>query len=96
MWVTLPRSLAILEYFNYGRFGEIALGLDRQYQPTAVFAPGSAEAEALFESNLQSESRWMMVGVRRTPTRRCTQTVLSSIRTTRPAAATWLLMPPGC
>ncbi|MGB3686041.1 MAG: lamin tail domain-containing protein, partial [Ornithinimicrobium sp.] len=47
MRVTLAQSLAILEYFNYGRFGEIALGVDRQFQPTAVFEPGSAEATQL-------------------------------------------------
>ncbi|MGB5936958.1 MAG: ExeM/NucH family extracellular endonuclease, partial [Ornithinimicrobium sp.] len=47
MLVTLPQSLAILEYFNYGQFGEIALGVDRQFQPTAVFEPGSTEATQL-------------------------------------------------
>ncbi|WP_228386993.1 ExeM/NucH family extracellular endonuclease [Ornithinicoccus halotolerans] len=51
MRVTLPQDLAILEYFNFGRYGEIALGTDRQFQPTAVHAPGSAEAEALAEAN---------------------------------------------
>ncbi|MGC1207396.1 MAG: ExeM/NucH family extracellular endonuclease [Ornithinimicrobium sp.] len=51
MYVTLPDSLAILEYFNYGRFGEIALGTDRQYQPTAVFEPGSAEAADVLARN---------------------------------------------
>lgn len=54
MYVTLPQSLAILEYFNYGRFGEIALGTDRQFQPTAVFEPGSADAEALVQANALS------------------------------------------
>lgn len=47
MYVTLPESLAILEYFNFGRYGEIALGTDRQYQPTATYAPGSDAAEQL-------------------------------------------------
>ena len=52
MYVTFPQDLVILEYFNYGRFGEIALGTERQFQPTAVFEPGSAEAEALLAENL--------------------------------------------
>lgn len=51
MYVNFSDSLAILEYFDYGRFGEIALGTQRQYQPTAVFAPGSPQAEALLASN---------------------------------------------
>ncbi len=54
MYVTLPQSLAILEYFNYGRFGEIALGTERQYQPTAVFEPGSAAAQELAVTNAAS------------------------------------------
>ncbi|GAA1151586.1 ExeM/NucH family extracellular endonuclease [Ornithinicoccus hortensis] len=52
MYVTFPQDLAILEYFNYGRFGEIAIGTDRQYQPTATYEPGSPEAVALAEANL--------------------------------------------
>ncbi|WP_109472987.1 ExeM/NucH family extracellular endonuclease [Ornithinimicrobium cavernae] len=52
MRVTFPQDLTILEYFNYGRFGEIALGTERQFQPTAVFEPGSPEAEALLAENL--------------------------------------------
>lgn len=51
MYVTLPQSLAILEYFNFGRFGEVALGVDRQYQPTATYEPGSAEAIQLATDN---------------------------------------------
>ena len=52
MYVTLPQSLAILEYFEFGRFGTIDVGLDRQYQPTATFEPDSAEAIALQAANL--------------------------------------------
>ena len=52
MRVTLPQDLAILEYFNFGRFGEIALGTDRQYQPTATFEPGSQEAIDLAAANV--------------------------------------------
>ncbi|HEX7345409.1 MAG TPA: ExeM/NucH family extracellular endonuclease, partial [Candidatus Limnocylindrales bacterium] len=35
-----------------GRFGTIDLGLDRQYQPTATYLPGTAEAAAEAASNL--------------------------------------------
>ncbi|TDN91100.1 ExeM/NucH family extracellular endonuclease [Microbacterium sp. BK668] len=52
MYVTLPQSLAILEYFNFAQFGTIAVGLDRQYQPTATFEPGSVEALALRDANI--------------------------------------------
>ncbi|MGB3763224.1 MAG: ExeM/NucH family extracellular endonuclease [Ornithinimicrobium sp.] len=51
MYATFPESLSILEYFNYGRYGEIALGTDRQFQPTAIFEPGSTEAADLLASN---------------------------------------------
>lgn len=51
MYVTMPETLTILEYFNYDRFGEIVLGTDRQYQPTAIFDPGSDEAIALAAEN---------------------------------------------
>ncbi len=51
MYVTFPQDLAILEYFNYDRFGELALGTDRQYQPTARYEPGSDEAIALAMAN---------------------------------------------
>jgi predicted extracellular nuclease len=52
MYVTLPQSLTVLEYFEYGRYGTIDVGLDRQMTPTAVFSPGSAEATALAQQNL--------------------------------------------
>ncbi len=51
MYATFPESLSILEYFDYARYGEISLGTDRQFQPTAVFEPGSAEAVELLASN---------------------------------------------
>jgi predicted extracellular nuclease len=54
MRVTFPQDLAILEFFNFGRFGEIVIGTDRQFQPTAVFEPGSAQAEALLAENRAS------------------------------------------
>lgn len=41
MYVTFPQDLAILEFFNYDRFGEIVYGLERQWTGTAVAAPGA-------------------------------------------------------
>ncbi len=56
MLITLPQDLAILEYFNYGRFGEISIGIGdgtfRQYTPTAVYPPESPERAALQAYNL--------------------------------------------
>jgi predicted extracellular nuclease len=52
MRVTLPQTLSILEYFEFGRYGTIDVGLDRQMTPTAVFEPGSPEADELTEQNL--------------------------------------------
>jgi predicted extracellular nuclease len=51
MLVTFPQALTISEFFNYDRFGEIVLTVDRDFQPTAVFEPDSAEAAALAEAN---------------------------------------------
>jgi len=50
--VTFTQPLVISEYYNYGRYGEIVLSSTRQFQPTALFAPGSAEAVALAAANL--------------------------------------------
>ncbi|MGH8947473.1 MAG: ExeM/NucH family extracellular endonuclease, partial [Acidimicrobiia bacterium] len=44
MSVHLPQTLTISEFFNYDRFGEIVLSTERQFQPTALFEPGSSEA----------------------------------------------------
>lgn len=52
MLVTVPQSLTILEYFEYGRYGTLDLGLDRQYQPTATHLPGTAAAADEAASNL--------------------------------------------
>lgn len=52
MLVTLPQPLTILEYFEYGRFGTLDLGLDRQYQPTATYLPGTPEAAAEAANNV--------------------------------------------
>ncbi|USQ75281.1 ExeM/NucH family extracellular endonuclease [Ornithinimicrobium cryptoxanthini] len=55
MFVTFPDSLSILEYFNYARYGEVTVGTGlstaRQFQPTAVAAPDSAEAVAVRDYN---------------------------------------------
>ncbi len=51
MYVAFPQQLSILEYFEFGRFGTIDVGLTRQMQPTAVHEPGSAEAAALAAQN---------------------------------------------
>ena len=52
MLVALPQTLTILEYFEFGRFGTIDVGLDRQYQPTATYLPGTPEAAAEAAANL--------------------------------------------
>ena len=51
MSVHLPQTLTISEFFNYDRFGEIVLSTERQFQPTALFEPGSAEANQLAAAN---------------------------------------------
>lgn len=54
MLVTFPQTLYISEYFNFDRYGEIMLTSDRQYQPTAIYEPGSPEQIALAQANLLS------------------------------------------
>jgi len=51
MLVTFVQSLYISEYFDFARYGEIVLSTARQFQPTAVYEPGSPEAAALAEAN---------------------------------------------
>ena len=51
MLVRFPQALVISEFFDYDRFGEIVLTLDRQFQPTAIFEPDSPERAALALSN---------------------------------------------
>ncbi len=58
MRVTLPQPLAVLDLFTYPRFGELSLGVDRQFQPTAVVAPGSTERTALIAEQL-AERIWL-------------------------------------
>ena len=51
MLVTFDQSLSIGEYFDFDRFNETVLTDGRQFQPTAVREPGSAEAAALARAN---------------------------------------------
>lgn len=51
MLVNFPQELNIAEFYNFDRYGEIVLSTERQFQPTAVFAPGSAEAKELALAN---------------------------------------------
>lgn len=50
MRVNVPEAV-VLETYQFGRYGEIVVGPERQFQPTAVHAPDSEEAQALYESN---------------------------------------------
>jgi len=54
MLVKFPQALHIGEYFNFDRFNEIILTTTRQYQPTAVFEPGSLETTVLTDLNARS------------------------------------------
>lgn len=51
MRVQLPDNMHFVEYFNFDRFGEVVLATTPQYQPTNLFAPGSAEAKSLAAAN---------------------------------------------
>jgi predicted extracellular nuclease len=52
MLITFEQSLYISEYYNFARYGEIVLSTERQFQPTAVFDPGSVDAADLLADNL--------------------------------------------
>ncbi|GAA4374022.1 ExeM/NucH family extracellular endonuclease [Agromyces bauzanensis] len=54
MRVTLPQTLSILEFFEYGRYGLITVGTDRQAQPTAVYDAVTPEAIELAEQNARN------------------------------------------
>src|SRR5690606_10081643 len=54
MLVTFPQELTISEFFNYDRFGEMVLTVDRDHQPTAVFDPDTPERAALADENLRN------------------------------------------
>jgi predicted extracellular nuclease len=51
MAVNFPQALYITEFFNFDRFGEIVLATDRQFQPTAVFEPGTIDQANLVLAN---------------------------------------------
>ena len=51
MRVSLPEAV-VLETYEYARYGTIVVGPERQFTPTAVHAPESPEAQALYEENL--------------------------------------------
>jgi predicted extracellular nuclease len=51
MLVSFGQDLYISEYFNYDRFGEIVVTTARQFQPTQIAEPGSAEAAAIAVAN---------------------------------------------
>ncbi|MCP3973449.1 MAG: ExeM/NucH family extracellular endonuclease, partial [bacterium] len=54
MGVEVQQTMTIVEYFNFDRFGEIAIATDRQIQPTAIYEPGSVEAANLADLNARS------------------------------------------
>ncbi len=63
MLVTLPQELAILEFYNYGRYGLISIGTERQFTPTAVVEPGQpaidlAEQNALHRIGIDDGRSW--------------------------------------
>jgi predicted extracellular nuclease len=51
MAVHIPQQVFISEFFNFDRFGEIVLTSQRQFQPTALYEPGSPEAAQLAVEN---------------------------------------------
>jgi len=51
MLVTYPQQLSISEYYNFDKTNEIVLTNGRQFQPTAVFEPGSPGAASLAGDN---------------------------------------------
>lgn len=54
MLVTFAKPLTVLELYQFGRYGQIAVGPERQFQPTAVFAPDTAEARQMYQANLDN------------------------------------------
>jgi predicted extracellular nuclease len=51
MSMLIEQPLYISEYYNFDRFGEIVLTTERQFQPTAIYDPGSTEGDQLAEEN---------------------------------------------
>ncbi|QOR47970.1 ExeM/NucH family extracellular endonuclease [Trueperella pecoris] len=51
MLVTYAKPLTVLEVYQYGRFGEIAVGPETQFQPTALFPADTDQAQKLYDQN---------------------------------------------
>ena len=51
MLVTFPQTLYFAEYFNFDRYGDIVLATSRQFNPTAIFDPGTTDAAQLSQEN---------------------------------------------
>ncbi len=56
MLVSLPQTLTVTEHFQLGRFGQVVVSLDRQYQPTHLVPPGGpgSERDLLAQANALS------------------------------------------
>ena len=52
MLVTFPQTLYISEYFEFDRYGDIVLSTSRQFTPSGIYDPGSADLFQLTEQNL--------------------------------------------
>ena len=52
MLVTFAKPLTVLEVYQFGRYGQIAVGPERQFQPTALAHASSDEAAKILDSNL--------------------------------------------
>ena len=52
MLVTFAKPLTVLELYQFGRYGQIAVGPERQFQPTALAHASSDEAAKMLDSNL--------------------------------------------
>ncbi len=52
MLVTFAHPLTVLELYQFGRYGQITVGPERQFQPTALAPASSDEAARILDSNL--------------------------------------------
>lgn len=55
MLVKFPQPLTVSENYNYARYGELALSLNRLYIPTNLYPPKSVEATEMAKQNLLSK-----------------------------------------
>lgn len=51
MLVTFAKPLTVLELYQFGRYGQIAVGPERQFQPTALAHASSDEAAKILDDN---------------------------------------------